>query len=185
MVHNMFVDFIKLSAKLRSDYPDSLGSSFSGWENVVKTLTPSIPIIYKAIYSKVSGTMRNIENQTLMDFIPGYRLIHIQDLEKENTNLKAVLQYYEGFEKITLLPILANYSSDFICFGRDERGMEKIYSVHHDDEPYMLYESPENFLKTICEFYRQNVYFLDQDGYLDCDFDKLQIVSTKINLDIT
>jgi hypothetical protein len=178
VVNDIFLEFIALSAKLRSEYPSSLGNSFIGWENVIKTIEPNIPLIYKIIYGKVSGTMRNIKNQTLMDFIPGYRLIHIQELEKEKTNLEGVLQYYESIEGLTLLPILANYSSDFICYGRDNSGLEKIYRVNHDDDLELLYESPEKFFKTICEFYKQGVYFLDQDGYLDYDFDRLRDVSS-------
>ena len=184
MVHGMFKDFIESSAKLRPKYPDSLGSSFGGWENVVSAIVPDIPVIYKAIYGEISGTMRNIKDQSLMDFIPGYRLIHIEELKKEKTNLEGVLKYYKGIEGLTLLPILANYSSGFICYGCDESGSKKIYRVNHEDDPDVLYESPEKFLKTICEFYKQNVYFLDQDGYLDYDFDKSQIVQAKISLDL-
>lgn len=173
MVNKMMDDFIKYSAKLRPEYPDSLGNSFSGWENVMKTITPDIPAIYKAIYGKVSGTMRNIDNQALLDFIPGYRLIHIQELEQEKTNLDGVLQYFEEIEGLTFLPILADYSSNYICYCCDESGSEKIYTITLEYEPELLYESPEKFLKTICEYYKQQIYFLDQEGYLDCDFDKL------------
>ncbi len=173
MVKNVFENYIGYSAKLRPEYPDSLGSSISGWENVVKTITTDIPAIYKAIYGKVSGTMRNIENQALMDFIPGYRLIHIQELEQEKTNLDDVLQYCEEIEGLTFLPLLADYSSHYICYCKDESGAEMIYRVTLEDEPELLYESPETFLKTICEYYKQQIYFLDQDGFLDCDFDQL------------
>lgn len=173
MIHDLFDNFIEYSAKLRSGYPDSLGSSFREWENIVIRITPEIPAICKAIYSKVSGTMRSIETQSLMDFIPGYRLIHIQELESEKISLEGILQYEDEIEELTLLPILANYSSCYICYGRDESGSEKIYMVTPEDEPEVMYESPEKFLETICECYKQNIYFLDQDGYLDCDFDKL------------
>lgn len=173
MVYGMFKDFIECSAKLRPKYPDSLGNSYVGWENVIRAITPDIPVIYKAIYGEVSGTMRSIEDQTLMDFIPGYRLIHIQELEKEKTNLDGILQYFDDIEGLTLFPILADYSSGFICYGSDESGIGRIYRVNPVYQQEVMYESTEKFFKTVCEFYKQNVYFLDQNGYLDCDFDKI------------
>ncbi|MFR1294064.1 hypothetical protein [Coprobacillus cateniformis] len=36
-----------------------------------------VPKVFQTIYGEVAGTYRNTENQKYMDFIPGYRLIHI------------------------------------------------------------------------------------------------------------
>lgn len=48
-------------------------------------------------------------------------------------------------------------------------------------ELIVMYSSPEKFLETICEFYKQGVYFLDSDGYLDYDMSKEGVVGSEIN----
>ena len=41
--------------------------------------------------------------------------------------------------------------------------------LHDYGDLVVMYDSPEKFLETLCEFYKQEVYFLDEEGYLDCD----------------
>jgi hypothetical protein len=40
------------------------------------------------------------------------------------------------------------------------------------------------FPETICAFYKGGVYYLDDDGYLDCDFDKQGKIGAILNQDI-
>jgi hypothetical protein len=47
-----------------------------------------------------------------------------------------------------------------------------------------MYTSAHKFLETICEFYKNDVYFLDEDGYLDYDDEKESEVAIKINEDV-
>ncbi|MNP77843.1 hypothetical protein D3C76_1753520 [compost metagenome] len=44
-----------------------------------------------------------------------------------------------------------------------------------------MYNSPEKFLETLCEFYKQEAYFLDEDGFLDCDLIKEGEIGTELN----
>ena len=48
-----------------------------------------------------------------------------------------------------------------------------------------IHNSPQKFFETVYEFYKQNVYFLDADGYLDYDFNIEGIVGSNLNPDIS
>ena len=111
MLSDLFDEFMFLSKKLREEYPKSLGGKVDNWEEILQLLDNDIPMLYQVIYSKVSGTHRDIKQQELMDFIPGYRLIHINELNYEAVTLKSIYKDYDAkVKKVT--PLLTNYSSD-------------------------------------------------------------------------
>ncbi len=175
---DLFKEFLELSDRLRLNYSNSLGLSL-GLPKLNIVDKNNYPLILDTIYSIVQGTLRDIENQVLMDFIPGYYLIHqsqlINNLEKQNEILKSISDK-------KLIPFLANYSSDFISV---EIETGKIYYIYHDDnELYLGYSTSLLFLKTIVEHYKKNVFFLDDDGYLDYNPDLEIQISSKINPEI-
>lgn len=166
----MFDRFLSLSDRLRPEFSASLGTSSQRQTDSVTLDGNPLPAFLRAIYSKVQGTPAGIQEQSLMDFIPGYRLIHISELEG----------CYETCAKIMdsrqFLPFLANYSSDFFCWKDGQ-----IFEVAHDrPTPCLVHENEERFYDTICEFYEKGVYFLE-DGYLDYDYEQERIVGTAIN----
>ena len=73
-MNELFEEFLFLSVQLRTRYLDSLGEENCDWEKILSEIDVEIPQLFRVIYGKVSGTKRSIEDQTLMDFIPGYRL---------------------------------------------------------------------------------------------------------------
>ncbi len=75
MLRELFEEFIELSRTLRPDYPESLGLAKEKWQSSIPNFT--LPTLIHVIYSVVQGTERDIRDQKLMDFIPGFRLIHI------------------------------------------------------------------------------------------------------------
>ena len=87
MLSDLFKQFMFLSMSLRENYPKSLGKKADNWEEILHLLDNNIPMLYQVLYSQVSGTFRDINQQELMDFIPGYRLIHINELINENARL--------------------------------------------------------------------------------------------------
>ncbi|MHA6533891.1 hypothetical protein [Paenibacillus sp. BAC0078] len=177
-----FQEYLKLSSGLRPGYTASLGT---GGENVTAklgSLMPSVPDVLQAIYSQVSGTSSKEEEPNLIEFIPGYRLIHIDEYEQEIKVLESILveKGYSGGG--TVLPLLTNYGSDFICYFQSEDGVERVCDLLHDyGDLVVMYDSPENFLETLCEFYKQEVYFVDEEGYLDCDLIKEGEVGAALN----
>jgi len=177
-----FQEYLKLSADLRSDYIASLGKSDN--EAKITTIFPEAPELLKAIYSTVSGTSSEEEEPSLIEFIPGYRLIHIDEYEAEMKILAGILEEKGHQVDGVILPILTNYGSDFICYYKSADGVERVCDLLHDfGDLIVMYESPEKFLETLCEFYKQEVYFLDEEGYLDCDLVKEGEVGAALNPD--
>ncbi|MBC2582896.1 SMI1/KNR4 family protein [Clostridium sp. DJ247] len=182
MLMNLFKDYLAFSAQLRPSYPASLAEKKDNWKYIVSMVDSNIPRLYQVIYDNVSGTRRDIKNQKLMDFIPGYRLIHIDELLDEKKSLDKMIASSNGIDNEIIIPLLANYSSDFICYLRTVNGDEIIVNLFHDDcEVVLMHKSVEKFLETICEFYKENVYYLDDDGYLDYDIIKEGEIGAKLN----
>jgi len=182
MLDDFFKESLKLSGQLRPNYPQSLGNKADNWGNVIGRLSSNIPEIFSAIYGNISGTKLSIKNQELMDYTPGYRLIHISEIVEEKNILDSVFVKNDCSEIDVVIPLLANYSSDYICYCKYSAGEECICALMHDEgELVLMHKSPKKFLETICELYKQGVYFLDSDGYLDYDSDKEGIVGSKLN----
>ncbi|KWX73628.1 SMI1/KNR4 family protein [Paenibacillus jilunlii] len=166
----LFQEYLELSARLRPGYTASLGSGQGEAQLAISGIVPDVPELLQAIYSQVSGTGSDEEDPSLIEFIPGYRLIHIQEYAQEIKVLESILKEKGYSGGGTVLPVLTNYGSDFICYYQSEDGTEQICDLLHDyGDLVVMYDSPEKFLETLCEFYKQEVYFLDEEGYLDCD----------------
>ena len=104
--------FLSLSDALRPEYSATLGTSSEQQADSVILDGKPLPPFLRAIYSNVQGTPAGIQEQSLMDFIPGYRLIHISELEACHETCAKI----EGSRQF--LPFLANYSSDFWLLRR-------------------------------------------------------------------
>lgn len=177
-----FEEFLGLSAQLRPDYIASLGSAPEDSAQAVGDLVPDTPELLKVIYSKVSGTSSDEEEPSLIEFLPGYRLIHIHEYKQEMGVLAGILKEKGQQEDGIILPILTNYGSDFICYHRSADGTERVCDLLHDyGDLVVMYDSPEKFVETLCEFYKQEVYFLDDEGFLDCDLVKEGEVGAALN----
>lgn len=172
-----FQEFLSLSAQQRPDYFASLGKGSDAGN-----LQVELPELLKAIYSTVSGTSSDVEEPNLIEFIPGYRLIHIDEYEQEMKVLAGILEEKGHHPEGVIFPILTNYGSDFICYYKNADGIERVCDLMHDyGDLIVMYESPEKFLETLCEFYKQEVYFLDEEGFLDCDLIKEGEVGAALN----
>ena len=111
MTDKLFMEYLSLSDKLRNGYQDSLGSSPPVWKETLAAISPAIPSFFETIYGKVEGTYRDIANQKYMDFIPGFRLIHINELESEFHTLLQMLEPDDVSESQIkmIIPFLADY----------------------------------------------------------------------------
>ncbi|WNS41437.1 hypothetical protein [Paenibacillus sp. MMS20-IR301] len=170
MLTDTFQQYLALSAQLRPGYIASLGKAPAEGSAVLSVFTPEVPALLQAVYNNVLGTSSEEEEPSLIEFIPGYRLIHIDEYAREVQVLAGILQEKGYTGGGTIFPLLTNYGSDFICYYQSEDGAERICDLLHDfGDLVVMYDSPEKFLETLCEFYKQEVYFLDEEGYLDCD----------------
>ena len=172
MLESLLKEFLDFSGELRPEFPDSLGTPDKLYRIKIGDFwQDTIPRLVEVLYSVAEGTKRNIDNQKLMDFLPGYRLIHIDELKDAYASLSLQAKNEKFF------PLLSNYSSDYICV-KDE----KIYNFMHDDAKIVLmHNSSEAFLKTICEFYHRNIFFLDEAGFLDYDFELEGVCGAELN----
>lgn len=166
-------EFISLSDELRPGYSLSIAKN--------KESSLILPESLDILYSKVSGTYYEIEDQRLMDFLPGYLLIRDAEYESFTQSVKEMIP--NGEDKY--YPILVNYSSDFYALKVSEGKEKGIFLIEHDaDGPTKIHHSFEDFLRTIIACYKEKIYFLDDDGYLDMDFDEEQLIGQKYNPDI-
>ena len=183
MMTDLFDKFLFQSDKLRNGYINSLGNASPLWKNSFYKISSTIPEVVQVIYGKVAGTHRNISEQRYMDFIPGYRLIHIEELEGEYHNLLQLLASNDMCELQgkMIVPLLDDYSSCYICYAKTADDREIIVHCSPDNKLQKMHNSIELFFKTIISFYSQDVYYLDTDGYLDYDFEKEGIIGATYN----
>ncbi|NUU61010.1 SMI1/KNR4 family protein [Paenibacillus agri] len=180
----LFQEYLQLSDSLRPGYTASLGTGQAESEAEIAAIVPELPELLAAIYNTVSGTSSEEEEPSLIEFVPGYRLIHRDEYEQEMKVLAGILAEKGHPVEGIVLPILTNYGSDFICYYRSADGTERICDLLHDfGDLVVMYDSPAKFLETLGEFYRQEVYFLDEDGYLDCDLIREGEVGAEMNPD--
>jgi hypothetical protein len=129
-----------------------------------------IPELAQAIYATVAGTPRNIEAQELMDLVPGYRLIHVDELQAAHD----VVRRRSG--RNDLFPILGDYAASFICTGASS-----VFDLDDLGDVIEMRKSGHLFLRAIAECYESGVYFLDPDGYLDYDARAEQLIGLRLN----
>ncbi|CAA0156243.1 SMI1/KNR4 family protein [Tenacibaculum maritimum] len=176
IIKKTFKKYLELSDSLRVDYSNSLDiKDDEKLDNIV-----GIPDVLYPIYSKVNGTLYEVEDQSLMDFIPGFLLIHISEYEGFKSKITKMLS-----EGASYFPILVNYSSDFYVIKLRDKKDNGIFLINHDElKPTKIHNSFEDFFETIIAFYEKKVFFLDKDGYLDIDFDKEEEVAQELNPEI-
>ncbi|MCM1257625.1 MAG: SMI1/KNR4 family protein [Roseburia sp.] len=174
MIKELLMKYIALSDAVRPGYSGSLGQANQEWEMAFSAITPVIPVFFREIYCRWEGTKREMENQPYMDFIPGYRLIHIGELAQEYHALLENLELDDVCEAEieSIIPILADDASCYICYVKTRRNQEAVFSYSPEEGLERMHDSVEAFLKTIIAFYEEKVYFKDEDGFLDYDFDR-------------
>ncbi len=153
-------NIVRAAIKQRPEFKVTIGFSEKKLQHNIDTLPKSIV----GLYNNVKGTLHGIENQALMDIIPGYRLIHVDELSSE------IVKFRKTYPDLnTKIPFLADYAS---CYYTVDSINGAVYLIDREYNIKHISLTLEQFLKTILAFYEQGVYFLDDDGYLDYDFDE-------------
>ncbi len=167
----MLQQFVALADMHRPGYSASLGHSTHQQAQGTLLGKQALPDFLLDIYSNVAGTPWSVNDQTLMDFVPGFRLIHIAELLANYESCHVAWGIPE------CMPFLANYSSDFVLWNRGQ-----IFLALHDGSgPELMHASCDAFWQTICMFYTENVYTLDAHGFLTSDFEREQIIGAQCN----
>lgn len=169
-----FKTFLEKSEQLRNGYKSALAPADKDFREKLKKHFAKIPALFEEIYSNCNGTVREIEEQMFFDFLPGYRLMQIDEIIE---SCESGLNNCPEFD--TVIPFLADYSGS--CYACADNQIVLIA----DGEIDVLHASVEDFWKTIIAFYDEGVYFLDDDGYLDYDLDKESEIGEKYNPEIS
>ncbi len=187
---DLFTEILSLAETSRPGYRSTLGSGFTEAE-ITDALLPlvneraDIPEILYAIYGEVAGTPHQIQDQQFMDLTPGYRLIHLRELAQEVSKLGDRFKELHNETGGFLFPVLANYSSDYICvLANKDNGEDEIYDVSHDDATQLMHVNSNIFLTFVRDCYRDGIYFLDDDKYLDYDADREWDHGRELNPDL-
>ena len=153
----LFSEILSLAIAQRPALAEAIG--FSGTE--ARRDARGVPSEIAPLYRVASGTPRGIADQSVMDIVPGFRLIHQAELPTETASFR------DAYPALgTLYPFLADYSS---CYYAVDSADGTVLKVDVEFGATPISQNLEQFLKTVLVFYRQGVYFLDSDGYLDYD----------------
>lgn len=188
MIDKYLTKYLLLSEKVRNGYIQSLGVAHSDWKEKMSFLSDKIPEMIIAFYSQVEGTYEIIEKNEYLDFIPMYRLIHIDELEKEYCTLINMLKE-EGIEKKKLgieviVPFLADVSNAYICYARTFDQKEQIVFYYPTEGLHIMHDNIEAFFQTHIACLESGAYYLDEDGYLEFDIKKEHEIGKRYNLNV-
>ena len=136
-----------------------------------------LPNFFKEIYSVCNGTKPEINEQVFFDFIPGFRLMQVDEIIE-----KYEKEFINNIEFKIIIPFLADYASNYYAYAiKSDIGCIVLVE---DDEIEIIHYDISSFWKTIIAFYDEDVNYLDEDGYLSYDFEKECYVGRKYNSEI-
>lgn len=167
-----FKEFLEKSEAMRNGYTSSLAPADKNFREKLKKHFSEIPALFEEIYSSCNGTVREIEEQEFFDFLPGYRLMQIDEITELGEAFSC-----PDFD--TIIPFLADYSGSYYAYADGQ------IVLITDGDIDVLHASADDFRKTIIAFYDEGAYFLDEDGYLDYDLDKESEIAEKYNPEIS
>lgn len=172
--------FLEFSDMLRPQFSRSLGRATVLDAEPIRIDGAPLPPFLFAIYSRVRGTRFVADAEpgeidaTLLDFLPGYRLMHRDELAAAAAACRAlgIANPEEDLPADGWFPFLTNHNDDYFCWAKGS-----IYEISDEAGlPGLVHKSPERFYQTICAFYTEGVYHLDDDGFLDYDYEEEEYV---------
>ncbi len=170
--------FLCKSEKLRNGYVKSLETVDVNFSAKWLEHFAYIPAFFAEIYNACNGTKQDISEQIFFDFLPGYRLMQVDEiLDSYEKTFKSCSEYD------IIIPFLTDYSECYYAYAVN-KGKERIILLT-DEGIELLHSKISDFWETIVAFYDENVYFLDEDGYLSYDYEMEGKIGKKYNKDIS
>lgn len=178
---NKFEIFLHKSEELRNGYIKSMELPDKDFEHKWQECFSYIPVFFDEIYKVCNGTKDDISEQKFFDFLPGYRLMQLDEvIENHKQNNKDNIK--EDLEYDLIIPFLTDYAGSYYLYAiKDNKEHILLYT---DGIFEKMHSSIDDFWNTIIAFYEEKVYFLDEDGFLSYDFDKEGEIGKKYNKDI-
>lgn len=155
--------FIEKSVRLRPDYEDNLLVVNLPWKEKFDILIGDIPDFFTDIYSNCNGTDPEEDRGINYHFIPGYRLMTIDEVLKSHP--KIIEEYAIG--EALVIPFLVSDSGDFICYHSDNN-VNRIVCANSGDIAFM-YDSIDSFWATLCDCYDNKAFAIDFKSQLSVD----------------
>ena len=175
---NNFDVFLCKSEKLRKGYVKSLETVDVNFGKKWLKHFAYVPTFFEEIYSVCNGTKQDISEQNFFDFLPGYRLMQVDEiLDSYEQTFKRLSEY----DKI--IPFLTDYAGCYYAYAIN-KGEESIVLLT-DEGIEVIHSTISDFWDTIVAFYDENVYFLDEDGYLSYDYEMEGEVGKRYNNDVS
>ena len=137
------------------------------------TTDASVPSVLSNMYRIVTGTPASIDDQSVMDIIPGLRFIHYAELKNE---IRLFSDMYTNL--VSHVPFLADYSS---CYVTVDTSDGAVYRVAPEYGTSKVAQSLDSFWETVLACYQNKAFFLDDEGYLDFDFEAEGQVGLRLN----
>ena len=176
-IQQLFDRFLVLSENKRKGYTESLGLPEPNATQQLEFVAGSpLPPLLTYIYNKVAGTPRQCKRENFIDFIPGFRLIHVNDWPAA----------YEAPKKVhgaDWLPLLRDDENGYYAINRttDEVAITFLDEFAFIDAVSL---NATNFLQTLVANYERKVYSVDRFGLLDYDERREGEVAREINPDV-
>lgn len=168
----LFEQVVKKAISQRPNMEEAIGYYAKVSEHLVTTDT-FLPPVLSNMYRIVTGTLASIEDQSVMDIIPGLRLIHHAELQNETkkfTDMYTDLMFH--------VPFLADYSSCYVTVNTYDGA---IYRVAPEYGTSKVALSLDAFWETVLTCYQNGAFFLDDEGYLDFDFEAEGRIGLRMN----
>lgn len=171
-----FKTFLSKSEELRKGYVKSLEPADKDFQKKWLKHFSDIPAFFEEIYSACNGTDPEISEQIYFDFLPGFRLMQVDEIIDSDSYEQAFKDFPE-YDPV--IPFLTDYSDGYYAYARhDDRECVVLYIEGDLGE---IHFEADDFWKTVIAFYDEGVYFLDEDGFLDYDFEKKDEIGQKYN----
>jgi hypothetical protein len=108
----------------------------------------------------------------LSTFIPDHELIAISEIHQTIQGLNECFALYPELDdwKPDMIPFLFDGAGNFYCVRTLEND-QSVHIVYHDDAEIWVYQDIEHFLDVNIECFLKNAYFIDEDGFLECNYE--------------
>lgn len=147
----------------------------------------------KELYKLANGTAVDENTQSgLIGLIPIHLFLNMNDsLEyyKSTIDYSDIFTHWETEFKPgkKLFPFLEDGAGNcyWLDLNQGTPNYGKIFWTNtYDESPDYLYNSLTNFMQVISESYEKGIMFLDEEGYLDCDYEAFDDLSANYNSEL-
>lgn len=126
------------------------------------------------LYGWHDGTVDLSENDNDPSVKKGYLANELFFCSAEEVLKSIQLEDFYDFKNDLQLPIFTSFNGEFLALNLKGEGF-LVYCSTSDfeiDTKVTMYDSITSFVETTIEFYKQDMYEIDEDGILQLNFDK-------------